>query len=65
LGKLIRMISIILEWMNSDNEEGSKIECEPDGPSGKRHVNIHVSVTPYGTNDRVPHGCHVEVMWQW
>jgi hypothetical protein len=51
--------------MNSDDEEGSKIECGPDGPGGRCHVNIHVSAMSYGTNDRGPRGCHVAVRWKW
>jgi hypothetical protein len=50
--KLIGMFCSILVWMNSDNEEGSKIECGPDGPCGK----FHVSAMLYGTNDKGPRG---------
>jgi len=54
----------ILEWMDFDNEEGSKIKCGPKKPGGRCHVSIHVSATLYDTNDKEPHGCHVEMRWK-
>jgi hypothetical protein len=59
------MTCIILEWMNSNDEEGSKTKCAPDEPDGKFHVSICVSATSNGTNDKGPHGCHVEMRWKW
>jgi hypothetical protein len=59
---LIGMICSILEWINFDDEEGSKIKCGPNGPSGRFHVSIHVSATSYGTNDRGPHGSEVAMV---
>ena len=42
--ELIIMTHNILEWMDSDDEEVSKIKCGPDELGGKFHVNIYVAV---------------------
>jgi hypothetical protein len=61
---LIRNTYNILEWMNFDNKEGSKIKCGSDMPGGRYHVSIHVSVMLDSTNERDPRGCHMEMRWK-
>jgi hypothetical protein len=55
----------ILEWINSDEEEGSKIKFVLDMPGGSFCTNIHLSSMSDGTNERGPYGCHVAMRWKW